>query len=491
MSNIHLPNGHTVSVTPVFGGLNFKSVESNARPSPFPPGWTIVIHSEHGEDDAPTNGRDAANEEHSLRRKRSVHRFREPTLHHDHLFISSISNPANTESKSTGSPARQMAMMLWTTLWWYFHQTEPDPRLYNASSKSTAEAGRPKGEWRVYINREGIFKGKHLIQKLERMGLICNEDSSVGINQDEATSESWSRMFVSKQHFWQLDPRLYLFAYSPAFGSSFGATPSNGSRPGSPNRPVSQGNSSEALVSRPSTPLGHSGTTDPFNSSSQLPTYFPPPPAQYVFTNNIRHPLRPKPPRQGETFYTRFIPSLGEYLSFRVASLSPHPVAHAGPVHSSASLAHRSVLGAQEPLTQQNATSTSTIAGASDVELLHKWMNDPRVAYSWGEDGPIEHQREFLEGGLKNKHSMPVIGCFDGKPFAYFEIYWVKEDRLGAYLGGTAGDHDRGLHLLVGEQEFRGGHRVKVWLSALIHYCWLADSRTQAVMLEPRVDNDK
>lgn len=127
----------------------------------------------------------------------------------------------------------------------------------------------------------------------------------------------------------------------------------------------------------------------------------------------------------------------------------------------------------------------------SDAELLHKWMNDERVAYSWGEQGPLSHQEEFLKAGLTNKHTIPVIGCFDGKPFGYFEIYWVKEDRLGSYLGYQVSDYDRGVHLLVGEQKFRGPHRVKVWLSALVHYCFLADARTETVMLEPRVDNAK
>jgi len=103
----------------------------------------------------------------------------------------------------------------------------------------------------------------------------------------------------------------------------------------------------------------------------------------------------------------------------------------------------------------------------------------------------VEQQQAFLEAALLNKHSFPVIGCFDGKPFGYFEIYWVTEDRLGAYAGGNVGDFDRGIKCLVGEQEFRGSSRVKVWLSALVHYCWLADARTQTVMLEPRVDNER
>lgn len=118
-------------------------------------------------------------------------------------------------------------------------------------------------------------------------------------------------------------------------------------------------------------------------------------------------------------------------------------------------------------------------------------MNNERVAQFWGENGPQAHQEKFLRTALQNRHSFPAIGCWDGKPFGYFEIYWVKEDHLGTHLGGELGDWDRGFHCLVGEQEFRGAHRVKVWLSALVHYCWLADMRTNCVMLEPRIDNQK
>ena len=133
----------------------------------------------------------------------------------------------------------------------------------------------------------------------------------------------------------------------------------------------------------------------------------------------------------------------------------------------------------------------SGTADKTDVELLHKWMNDERVAYSWGESGPIEHQQAFLEAAMQSRHSFPAIGCFDGKPFGFFEIYWTKEDKLSAYIGSDCRDWDRGLHVLVGEQEFRGPHRVRVWLSALVHYCWLADMRTEQVFMEPRVDNEK
>lgn len=127
----------------------------------------------------------------------------------------------------------------------------------------------------------------------------------------------------------------------------------------------------------------------------------------------------------------------------------------------------------------------------TDVQLLHKWMNNPRVSNFWGEQGPQSHQEKFLQGNLSSNHSFPAIGLWDGKPFGYFEMYWVKEDTLGKHLGDSAGDYDRGVHVLVGEEEFRGIHRVKAWITSFAHWSYIQDYRTNAVVLEPRIDNER
>lgn len=67
----------------------------------------------------------------------------------------------------------------------------------------------------------------------------------------------------------------------------------------------------------------------------------------------------------------------------------------------------------------------------------------------------------------------------------------MKEDILGKHIGDAAGDFDRGVHVLVGEDEFRGKHRVKCWITALAHWAFVQDYRTDAVVLEPRVDNER
>ena len=118
-SLVHLPNGQILTVSPAFAGFSFKSNDLNVHNSAFPPGWTIILESEEELDEDPAvDGRETAGQH----RKRHIHRYRNPTLHGDNMFISSISNPSNTDFRPATSPTRQIAMMLWATLWWYFHQ---------------------------------------------------------------------------------------------------------------------------------------------------------------------------------------------------------------------------------------------------------------------------------------------------------------------------------------------------------------------------------
>ncbi|KAM7187689.1 N(6)-hydroxylysine O-acetyltransferase [Rhypophila sp. PSN 637] len=489
---IRLPDGRDITVTPVFAGLFFKANDLNTHHNAFPIGWTIVIHTE---DERATHCVSENEHDHDgmdgVASSPQIHSYTRPTLHNDSLFISSVSNPSSNDFKPAASPTRQIAMMLWVTLYWYFHQPPPPTTITTESSKYTPYSGRPRGEWRIRIKRDGVLRGRNLIPKLERMGLIASMDSAVGTVLED-TDDAWANMFVSRQMFWQTPGRLFLFSLQPntdkmrsysgspvtsrpgsPSSSGFGgkASPSGALLPTSSHSPFSQlfdGNGDlpgapppVSLTSMPSFPIG------PFFSTSHLPTYYPPPPLQYTITNHVRHPLRPKPPRMGEVFYTRFVPSVGQYLSFRVASISSSPVAYLGPV-------------GPNPPPQKWSTN---LCSMSDTELIEAWHSNSRVSAFWG-----EYSSQFLTNILKSRHSFPVIGMWDGVPFGYFELYWVKEDILGRYIGGAeADDWDRGCHVMIGEEWARG--RVMSWLTSLVHWTFCADYRTMSMCMEPRVDN--
>jgi RimJ/RimL family protein N-acetyltransferase len=168
-------------------------------------------------------------------------------------------------------------------------------------------------------------------------------------------------------------------------------------------------------------------------------------PQQMVISTGKRHPLRP--PKPGGEVYRRFDARLGAWISLRTVDID------------------------------------------EDLARFNRWQNSPRVASFWQEQGSLEQHREYLGKLQADPHTLTLIGCFDDQPFAYFEAYWAKEDRIAPFY--DAGDHDRGIHMLVGEEQHRGPHKVASWLSALVHYLFLDDPRTQRVVAEPRADNAK
>ena len=162
-------------------------------------------------------------------------------------------------------------------------------------------------------------------------------------------------------------------------------------------------------------------------------------------TATVSHPQRPAKP-QGEV-YRRFDLQLGAWISLRTLDIE------------------------------------------LDLERFNRWQNTPRVLAFWDEGGSLEDHRQYLEKLADDPHTLTLIGCFDDQPFAYFEAYWAKEDRIAPFY--DADDYDRGIHMLVGEQAHRGPHKVASWLSALTDYLLKDDPRTRRIVAEPRADNAK
>lgn len=168
-------------------------------------------------------------------------------------------------------------------------------------------------------------------------------------------------------------------------------------------------------------------------------------PQLHVMSGDRRHPRRA--PKPGGICYARYIPWLDRVLSFVV------------------------------------------VDPERDLPLYHRWMNDPRIEIIWGDGGDLQRHRRDLEERTVDPHVLPLIGYADDAPFGYFEVYWAKENRIGPHY--RADDYDRGWHVAIGEEAYRGRAWITAWLPSLMHFIFLDDIRTQRIVGEPKASHSQ
>lgn len=169
------------------------------------------------------------------------------------------------------------------------------------------------------------------------------------------------------------------------------------------------------------------------------------PPEKWSETDTRKHPVRPAP-HQG-VIYKRYIPHLEKTITYRLIDLE------------------------------------------KDLDTFHLWHNQSRVSFFWELNKPKEELRDYIVKGLKDPHQHPIMVEIDGDPVGYYELYWVREDRLGPYYESDA--FDRGFHFLIGNKNYLGHKTTDSIIKCGLHLMFLDDARTRRIMAEPRHDNQK
>jgi RimJ/RimL family protein N-acetyltransferase len=123
----------------------------------------------------------------------------------------------------------------------------------------------------------------------------------------------------------------------------------------------------------------------------------------------------------------------------------------------------------------------------ADLDLVHGWMHQPHVVPFWRLDVSRDEIGAYLEGIAADHHVEPLIGCVDGDPVSYWEVYWAALDALAGHY--SAADHDQGVHLLIGPPERTGRGLGRRLLDAVVRWQLDREPRTERVVAEPDVRN--
>lgn len=125
----------------------------------------------------------------------------------------------------------------------------------------------------------------------------------------------------------------------------------------------------------------------------------------------------------------------------------------------------------------------------ADTAVVHGWMNDPEVARFWELAEPVERIHDYLRAQVADPHTLPCLGCLDGTPMSYWELYRADLDPLAAHY--PARPHDAGVHLLLGPAPLRGRGLGARLLRAVSDGQLDDDPLAERVVAEPDVRNTR
>lgn len=133
--------------------------------------------------------------------------------------------------------------------------------------------------------------------------------------------------------------------------------------------------------------------------------------------------------------------------------------------------------------------SLRTVDPTADLAKVHAWMNDPEVARFWEMAQPEPQIEAYLREQRVSAHSTPYLGCVNGVPMSYWELYRADLDPLAGHY--TAKARDAGVHLLLGPSDFRGRGLGARLLRAVTDWQLETQPYAERVVAEPDIRNER
>lgn len=122
-----------------------------------------------------------------------------------------------------------------------------------------------------------------------------------------------------------------------------------------------------------------------------------------------------------------------------------------------------------------------------DLDIVHRWMNEPHVAAFWNQAWSRTQWSEHLAAQLAGARSRPFLVEYEANPVAYVEIYRAVNHPIATHYDALP--NDIGMHIAIGEADFTGRGYGKEICRSLINSIFTSEPSCRRVISEPDVRN--
>lgn len=132
--------------------------------------------------------------------------------------------------------------------------------------------------------------------------------------------------------------------------------------------------------------------------------------------------------------------------------------------------------------------SAKPVRTSLDVELVHKWMNQPHVARFWNQAWSLDKWTRHLDELARDSYVAPLLIAHRERPVCYLELYRAARHFVAEHYG--AHPHDVGVHIAIGETQMKGKGLGTQICRSMFDAIFSADPSCRRIVTEPDVRND-
>jgi lysine N-acyltransferase len=125
----------------------------------------------------------------------------------------------------------------------------------------------------------------------------------------------------------------------------------------------------------------------------------------------------------------------------------------------------------------------------TDAEMIAEWMSMPHLVETWESAWPVARWHKYLRAQIDGNYSRPFVGCLNGQPGGYVEVYRAAKDSIATRYQADA--NDIGVHAAIADLTLVNKGLGPFLLPRIVVSIFELEPRCRRIMFDPDHRNTK